>query len=112
MWDTSQRFMCGGTEKHDVVKDREYCVFVCRIWAVSVWVEIGVCFGVYVCLWSNRCVNGGERAFLWRDRVYLHKWVCVCVCVKGETEMDVCERLWLGVEGQMGTRMRDTCVYV
>lgn len=66
-------------------------MFVCRIWAVSVWVEIGVC--VLVCM----CVCVEQQVCQWGERhscgetEYICTNGCVCVCVKGETEMcDVC----------------------
>ena len=93
MWDTSQRFMCGGTEKHDGGKDGIIVYLcVCRIWAMSVWVETGVCVLVYMCVCVEQqvCQCGVRGSLVERQRVYLHKWVCVCV--KGETEMcDVCD---------------------
>ena len=121
MWDTSQRFTCGGTEKHDGGKDRGVlCICVC--------VEYGLClcgwrlgcgfWCVCVSVWSNRCVNMEKEAVWWRDKEY----ICTngCVCVKGKTELcdvcvcvNVCEGLWLGVEGQMGTQMeRHMCVCI
>lgn len=35
----------------------------------------GVCFGVYVYV----CLCGARGRLVERQRVYLHKWVCVCV---------------------------------
>ena len=68
-------------------------MFVCRIWAASVWVEIGVCVLVCMCVCVEQQVcQCGERGILVeRQSISAQIGVCVCVCVKGETEMcDVC----------------------
>ena len=83
MWDTSQRFTCGGTEKHDGGKDRGVlCICVC--------VEYGLC----LCGCREKLVVQGETGQMgMRDvsvckenrRVFswcIKRWVCECF---GET---------------------------
>ena len=53
---------------------------VCRIWAMSVWVEIGVWVLVCMCVCVEQqvCQYGARGSLVERQRVYLHKRVCVC----------------------------------
>ena len=64
-------------------------MFVCRIWAASVWVEIGVCVLVCMCVCVEQQVcQCGERGILVERQSISAQ---IGVCVKGETEMcDVC----------------------
>ena len=50
---------------------------------MSVWMEIGVCVLVCMCMCvyveQDLCQCGARGRLVERQRVYLHKWVCVCV---------------------------------
>ena len=59
--------------------------------SVCVGGDWGVCFGVYVCLCGATGVSMWRKRHSCGETEYICTNRCVCVCVKGETEMcDVC----------------------